>query len=197
MSNDDSSRQLLARFRDGESQAAREVFDRYVSRLLNLVRRRISAQLQRRVDAEDVVQSAMRSFFVRAANDDYVLQRAGDLWRLLAVITLSKLRRQVEVHTADKRAVAKEQHATGDADYLAAVADREPLPGEEAALLDELELVMQSGNSAEREALQLRLAGETIESIAESMGRSQRTVRRLLQTSREELERRLLATEDQ
>ena len=197
MSTDESSKMLLARFRDGDSQAAREVFDRYVSRLLSLVRRRISPQLQRRVDADDVVQSAMRSFFVRAANDDYVLQRAGDLWRLLAAIALSKLRRQVEVHTAAKRAVAKEQHATGSSDRLAVAADREPLPDEEATLLDELKQIMQASNSAQREALQLRLAGETIESIALSMGRSQRTVRRLLQASRQALERRLTASQNE
>ena len=69
------------------------------------------------------------------------------------------------------------------------------LPGEEAALLDELKQVMQASGPAEREALQLRLTGETVESIAQSMGRSQRTVRRLLQASRQELERRFTAAE--
>jgi RNA polymerase sigma-70 factor (ECF subfamily) len=196
MATENLSKQLLARFRDGDSQAAAEVFDRYVARLLSLARRRMSPRLQRRVDADDVVQSAMRSFFVRAANDDYVLQRAGDLWRLLAAITLSKLRRQVEVHTAAKRAVAKEAHSAGDdQDDLTAVAGHEPLPGEEAALMEELQRVMQLSSPAQREALQLRLTGETIESIAQSMGRSQRTVRRLLQNSRQELERRLATSE--
>lgn len=195
MTKDDSSRHLLARFRDGDSRAAAEVFDRYVERLLSLVRRRISPQLQQRVDAEDVLQSAMRSFFVRAVDDQYVLRRSGDLWRLLVAITLSKLRRQIEVHTASKRAVTKEQRAIGDDDALAIAADREPRPDEEAALLDELRQVMQSASPAEREALELRLAGETIENIAETMGRSQRTVRRLLQTSRQELESRLSVVE--
>jgi RNA polymerase sigma-70 factor (ECF subfamily) len=192
MASDNTSRQLLHRLRNADSRAAGEVLDRYCLRLIALVRRRISPQLGRRVDAEDVVQSALRSFFVRAEDDAYVLQRAGDLWRLLAAITLSKLRRQVEVHTAARRAVSKEQHAGGKMDDVAAFADREPLPGEETALIDELEHVMQSCGPAEREVLQLRLAGETIESIAASMGRSQRTVRRLLQSSREELERRLM-----
>ena len=118
-------------------------------------------------------------------------------WRLLAAIALSKLRRQVEVHTAAKRAVAKEQHATGSSDRLAVAADREPLPDEEATLLDELKQIMQASSSAQREALQLRLAGETIESIALSMGRSQRTVRRLLQASRQAFERRLTTAQDE
>ena len=75
--------------------------EQYQGRVFGLCYR----MLGQRVDAEDVVQSAMLSFFVRASSDAYVLDRAGDLWRLLTTITLNKLRRQVEVHTAAKRAV--------------------------------------------------------------------------------------------
>ncbi|HIF34061.1 MAG: sigma-70 family RNA polymerase sigma factor [Pirellulaceae bacterium] len=185
-------KKLLARFRAGESRAANEVVDRYVARLVGFVRQRISPNLQRRVDAEDVVQSAMLSFFVRASSDAYVLDRAGDLWRLLTTITLHKLRRQVEVHTAAKRAVRREEYGSVEASLLSAAVDREPLPGDAAALMDELQQVMQNCSPPERFVLQLRLAGETIETIAESTDRSQRTVRRLLQNCREQLERRLL-----
>lgn len=196
MSTSDTSRLLLDRYHAGESKAAAELFDRYASRLRGLVRRRMSAGLQHRVDPEDVVQSALRSFFVRAIPDEYVLQRAGDLWRLLAAITLSKLRRQVEVHTAAKRSVARETRLTDGLDDFASLADREPQPGEELALLEELEQVMQACSPAERHALQMRLAGETFEDIARSMGRSQRTVRRLLQASRNAVEQRLSTAQE-
>ncbi|MEQ8790592.1 MAG: ECF-type sigma factor [Pirellulaceae bacterium] len=196
MNDRESSKRLLELFRHGDSRAATQVFDRYVDRLMRLVRRRMSPGLQRRVDPDDVVQSAMRSFFVRAAAQDYVLERAGDLWRLLAAITLSKLRRQVEVHTAAKRSMARERSISGDANDIAAIADREPSPGEETVLLEEVQRVMEQCSLAEREALTQRLSGETIEDIAQRMGRSQRTVRRLLQASRETLERRLLTEED-
>jgi RNA polymerase sigma factor (sigma-70 family) len=192
----ETSRQLFERLRDGDSRAAADVFDRYCRRLIALVRVRMSPRLGQRVDPEDVVQSALRSFFVRAGNDEFVFQQSGDLWRLLAAITLSKLRRQVEVHTAEKRAVAKEQPG-GELKLMAVTADREPQPGDEAALLEELEQVLEKSSPLEREALERRLAGETIEEIAASMGRSQRTVRRLLQTCREALERRLAAVSDE
>ena len=39
----------------------------------------------------------------RRAGDNYVLERQGDLWRLLAAITINKLRGQVKFHTAKKR----------------------------------------------------------------------------------------------
>src|SRR5947208_2188580 len=100
---DAMSAELMARWRDGDQAAAEELFRRYAERLLGLVRTRLSARLARHVDPEDVVQSAYRSFFSGARAGRYVLQRSGDLWRLLVAITLHKLQQQVEHHTAEKR----------------------------------------------------------------------------------------------
>lgn len=49
-------------YQAGQSEAATAIFDRYVARLIALARSRIGAKLGRRVDAEDIVQSAYRSF---------------------------------------------------------------------------------------------------------------------------------------
>ena len=43
-----------------------------------------------------------------------MIARSGDLWRLLAAITINKLRKQVERHTADKRSPAHEQSFAGE-----------------------------------------------------------------------------------
>src|SRR5438552_55665 len=91
---------LVAQWRAGNEQAAAQLFHRYALRLITLAHGRLSAKLAARVDPEDVVQSAYRSFFVGARNGRYALERSGDLWRLLVAITLHKVRRQVEVHTA-------------------------------------------------------------------------------------------------
>lgn len=95
-----SSRELLLDYQAGVNEAADLIFHRYLERLLALARSRMSTKLHRRLDPDDVVQSAYRSFFVHAKNEEYVLQRAGDLWRLLASITLHKLYKQAERHTA-------------------------------------------------------------------------------------------------
>src|SRR5947209_1095765 len=84
------SADLMARWRDGDQQAAGELFRRYADRLRALARTRLSARLARHVDPEDVVQSAYRSFFSGARSDRYALRRSGDLWRLLVSITLHK-----------------------------------------------------------------------------------------------------------
>jgi RNA polymerase sigma-70 factor (ECF subfamily) len=49
---------LLARWQEGDSAAAELIFERYVRRLVGLAKTRLSSKMQRRVDAEDVVQSA-------------------------------------------------------------------------------------------------------------------------------------------
>jgi DNA-directed RNA polymerase specialized sigma24 family protein len=82
--NDDPSAELLARWRAGDERAEDELFARYTSRLIELARRRLSAKLGRRLDPEDVVQSAYRSFCASARADRYTLRGSGDLWRLLA-----------------------------------------------------------------------------------------------------------------
>jgi DNA-directed RNA polymerase specialized sigma24 family protein len=76
---DPTSHELFHRYCAGDSQAATEIFDRYVARLMELARRRISPKLGRRVDPDDVVQSAYRSFFVHARESRFALERAGDL----------------------------------------------------------------------------------------------------------------------
>ncbi len=58
---DDESIELLSRIRQGDEQAATDLFERYVERLIRLAQSRLSAKLQRRIDAEDVVQSVYRS----------------------------------------------------------------------------------------------------------------------------------------
>src|SRR5262249_40685711 len=88
---DDDSAALVKRWTEGDERAAAELVNRYTGRLLALARSHLSAKLAARLDPEDVVQSAYRSFFADARDDRFVLKRSGDLWRLLAAITLHKL----------------------------------------------------------------------------------------------------------
>src|SRR5437899_1020403 len=111
---DNESAELLARWREGDQQAAAVLVERFTDRLLALARSHLSEKLARRVDPEDVVQSAYRSFFTAARADRYELQRPGDLWQLLAAITPHKLRHQVARHTADKRALDCEESLSQD-----------------------------------------------------------------------------------
>jgi RNA polymerase sigma-70 factor (ECF subfamily) len=188
---DAPSAELMARWRDGDQEAAGELFRRYAGRLLALARRRLSAKLAPLVDPEDVVLSAFRSFFTGVRGDRYALRRSGDLWRLLVAITLHKLQHQVERQTAGKRDVGRQRRLAprGGADSaLGQVPAREATPAEAAALADTLEQVFRGLEPLQRRMVELRLQGCSLEEIAADVHRSERTVRRLLEQIKERLE---------
>src|SRR5437016_3224830 len=124
------SAELLARCRQHDPAAAEALFQRYVERLTRLARSRLSRKLAARVDAEDVVLSAFRSFFLLARGAEIVLRQSGDLWRLLVRITLRKVYRNARRHQADCRNVDREQPCDGETDtgLEAAALAREPTP---------------------------------------------------------------------
>jgi RNA polymerase sigma-70 factor (ECF subfamily) len=101
----DVSRNLVTRWQAGDEGAADELFQRYADRLIGLAQSRLSCKMRRRVDAEDVIQSACRSFFVGVREGRYNLEQGGDLWRLLVAITLNKIQDQVKRHKAGKRSI--------------------------------------------------------------------------------------------
>ncbi len=184
-----NSQQLLEMYQAGENDAATVLFDRYVARLIALARSRIGARLRRRIDPEDVIQSAYRSFFVHARVGEYQLQKTGDLWRLLAGITLHKLYGQIEKHTAGKRSIDRE--APPDT-ILATATVPEPSPSEVVAIIEELSLLIQDLPPEERLVLTASLQGQENAEISSTIGKSERTVRRLLANARNKLEQRLL-----
>lgn len=190
---------LLDRWRGGDEQAADELFEAYIDGLLAYVRRRMSPGLARRVDAEDVVQSVYRSFFTRARSGQFVIQRSGDLWRLLLGISFNKLQSQVEHHTAGKRSFRKEAGDVASdrrSDAVAVPIAQGPTPDELLAVSEELERLVVSLPERHRAILDLRLQGESIPDIAEQFGRSERSIRRVLNACRDELEGRFHSTRD-
>lgn len=185
---DEPSEQLLARYRAGDPTAAEEMFRRYVGRLTVFARARLAPRIAKRVDPEDVAMSAYRSFFVRAHNGHFSLRRSGDLWRLLVAITVNKLRHQVAAQQAEKRSIRREE----DAVWLSDQSTRHPPPEEAVAAADELEQIMADLPPIKRRILELRLLDHTFSEIANDIGRSERTVRRMLDEMYCVLHRRML-----
>jgi RNA polymerase sigma factor (sigma-70 family) len=186
-----TSAELLSRVRAGEEAAAEEIFERYLERLTALARTRLSPRLASRLDPEDVVLSAWRSFFVGARQDRFALRRSGDLWRLLVSITMHKLHHQVRRHSAEVRSTSREQSITPDAQEEFVFEDHEPTPDEAITLADVLESCLTELDSFGRGVLERRLQGEQLEAIAAETGRSERTIRRTLAQIRELLARGL------
>lgn len=185
--------QLLQQWRNGDERCAAILFDRYVERLVALARTKLSSRMQRRVAAEDVVQSAYRSFFVKAGDGRYTLESSGDLWRLMAAITISKVRGQVEFNSAKKRAVYDEASMNDRSGFGISPEQtaREPDPAEAIGVVEELEAVMSGLSPLHRQILELRLQHDSVEEIAVEVERSERTIRRVLKNIRGDLHQRL------
>src|SRR5215471_3491491 len=134
------SQELVAQWRAGNQDAARQLFDRYVERLVALARRRIRARLARRVAPEDVVQSVFRTVFGRLRDGQFHINEQDDLCKLLMRVTVHKALRQVEFHGAGKRNMTREAPQTEKSpEQMMQVLDREPRPEAVAAFVDELE----------------------------------------------------------
>jgi RNA polymerase sigma-70 factor (ECF subfamily) len=187
---DESSGDLMARWRQGDQQAAAALFARYVDRLVLLARSRMSSKVSRHLDPEDVVHSAYRTFFADAGKGRFELHRGGDLWRLLVTITLHKLQHQVEKLNTKKRAIEREQHFGSEDSLLAQhvqVLGREPSPLAALMLTDQLEELMRALDPPQRRMLELRLQGHDLEEIARACQKSEATVRRLLDRVKDRL----------
>lgn len=187
---DDWSGDLLARWRAGDQRAAAELFRRYADRLIALARSRLSGKLAARVDPEDVVQSAYRSFFTEARAGRYDLHQDGGLWQLLVMITLNKVRHQVERHTSKKRGVQREESAGGAADLAEVREAREPSPVAALVLAEQVEELMRPLDPLQRRMLEMRLQGYNLEEIAAAAPCSEATVRRLLDRVKRQLQSR-------
>jgi RNA polymerase sigma-70 factor (ECF subfamily) len=188
---DDASVKLIAQWRTGDERAADELFRRYANRLIAMARSRLSSKLSRRLDPEDVVQSAYRSFFAGAREGQFDIQRGGDVWKLLVAIVLHKLRNQAKHHMADKRSIVAEQPFGSEDSLLgmqAEVVAQAPTPLTALALVDELEHVMRDLEPEGRRILELRLQGHTQYEISTQTDRSVASVCRTLAWVKEQLE---------
>jgi RNA polymerase sigma-70 factor (ECF subfamily) len=98
-----SDRSLLRRYRGGNERAAAELYRRYAQRLHALARAQLSADLSRRVDVDDIVQSVFGSFFRGVSEALYDVPAGEELWKLLLVIALNKIRKKAAHHHAARR----------------------------------------------------------------------------------------------
>ena len=188
-----SFEELLRRLRAGDDTAAALVFERFARRLLGLARTRLGKAIRQKVDAEDVLQSVFKSFFHRHADGQYVVANWDSLWGILAVITLRKCGRQVRHFRAARRDIRREESppAAARKEQITQwqALTREPTPEEVAQFLELVEGLMRGLDNRERQMLVLHLQGYTAPEISAQVGRTERTVHRLLAMVRQRLER--------
>jgi RNA polymerase sigma-70 factor (ECF subfamily) len=171
--------------RGGSEDAATQLYLRYAQRLRALARTKFPADLARRVDVEDIVQSVFGSFFRGASRGDYDVPAGEELWKLFLVIALNKIRAKGAYHRAAKRDI----RLTAGSEGLAELAET-PAEQDEAAyavLQLTIDEALQHLPPQHKQMLVLRIEGHEVAEIAQQVGRSKRTVERVLQECRKKL----------
>jgi RNA polymerase sigma-70 factor (ECF subfamily) len=175
---------LVRRFRSGSQDAATDLYLRYAERLRALARGKVNPTLATRVDPDDIVQSVFRSFFQAALQGLYDVPAGEELWKILMVIALNKIRNQREFHLAAKRDARLT--LTGEV-FEEALEDKEPEKESDAFLRLVIAEALESLPPAHRHMVELRIHGFDVAQIAEKTGRSKRTTERILQEARTKL----------
>lgn len=179
--------ELLQELQNGNNRAATQLYKRYAQRLRALAEKKTGKDLAQRFDSEDVIQSVFRCFFERARSGLYKVPSGGDLWPLLLVIALQKVRSYGTYHRASCRDVRREQ-STEDALTLR-LPDQRVNPEQPQSLLKLIaEETLDQLPPFHRQVARLRLEGFDHQEIAHQTARSKRTIERVFQESREILQ---------
>ena len=178
---------LVALFRScsGEEikqDAARQFAERYMEKLVSLIERNISGRFQARFDAEDVAQSVMRSWFEGVKKRKIHPTSSSEIWPLISVMALNKVRNRIRFNQAGIRDVRK-------SDGGEEVFDGIPEPGPEDAIdfEDTLQTICTALDEQSREVLRLILEGYSVAEISDRLKVSTKTIKRRKDVIRDQI----------
>jgi DNA-directed RNA polymerase specialized sigma24 family protein len=193
-SNESSVSAWLGPLKEGDPQAAQELWNRYFQKLVRLARKKLEGAPKRMADEEDVALSAFNSFCEGAAQGKFPrLDDRDNLWRVMVVITARKASRFAERERRKKRGggnlVGESVFASGDQDIAAGmqqVVGGEPTPEFAAQFAEEHERLLSLLDEDLRQIAQWKLEGYTNEEVAQKASCGVRTVQRKLNRIRME-----------
>jgi DNA-directed RNA polymerase specialized sigma24 family protein len=187
-SEEGSITHCLGLLKRGDPQAAQAIWDRYFQRLVALARARLHSVHRRAADEEDVVLSALDSFFRRARRGQFPrLEDRDDLWQLLFVLTV---RKAINLAKHERR----RSRGSGQVGVLSelegpdieAVIGDVPTPELAAEVADECRRLLGAlGDSTLRQVAIWKMEGYTNAEIAHRLGCVEHTVGRKLRSIRE------------
>lgn len=123
---------LIDGLRRGDERAIAELFRRYYEALLRRTQRRISPQMQSKFGAEDILQSAFRTFWERARKGRFEISSSDNIMALLVCISQKKLLKKLEWWNAEKR------RGEVSIDELKEILDSNTMSPEEVAAFEEV-----------------------------------------------------------
>ncbi len=189
MSEAEDFRALIRRVRAGDAAASAELVQQFAPAVRLAVHVRLtSPSLRRLVDTEDICQSVLASFFLRAAAGQYELETPEQLLKLLTTMARRKLVNQAVKHQAACRDYRRLQGSTA---VGREVTDPRPNPAQIVAHRELLEEFRRRLTEVERQLADRRIAGHSWQEIATEMGGRANTLRMRLDRALERVVREL------
>jgi RNA polymerase sigma factor (sigma-70 family) len=176
-------RQFLARIRDGDEDAARQLLRRYEAKVRLVVRRQLPRLLRSRFDSHDFVQSVWGSFFRRVKTSPAELEGTDNLIGFLARAARNKVideYRRASSRKQDKR----REESMWDGSEPRELADGSDTPIEVAEASEAFSRLRDLVPEDRRAILDLKAEGLSTVDIAARLGLGERTVRRVIEDLR-------------
>lgn len=166
----------------------RQSFERFTRRLIGLARSHLDTRMRRKIDPEDVVQSAYKSFLLRYGDGALAEEGWDGLWGMLMVITLRKCAERVRYYRTQGRDLARESAPSPNDERWREAIDQEPTPEQAAVLAETVEALLGELEGDERSIVEMSLQGHSTQEISTQLGRAERSVRRIRERVRLQLE---------
>ena len=183
-----SFRRTLQQLRTGDREGAAEVVARFSERLKGMANRRLDPRVRTKVDPEDVAQAVFEDFFRRCAAGEFTLESWQSVGAVLTVMVVRRCAWEGRWYTAARRDVRREipeVHTPDSPDWMDSLAGPVESPDQDALLSEAFERVMDQLTDLDQEVVRLAMQGQTVADISAAVGRTPRSVYRVLQSVRE------------
>jgi len=176
-------RELLARIKNGDEEAARELLSRYESKVRLVVRRQLPRLLRSRFDSTDFLQSVWGSFFHRIQTESNDLNEEENLIAFLAWAARNKVIDEYRRAATQKQNIHREESIENRGERETTLASGDT-PSELAQAHETFDRLSRLLPEDRRVILELKAAGYSCGEIGDRLGLSERTVQRILEELR-------------
>jgi RNA polymerase sigma-70 factor (ECF subfamily) len=167
---------LLRRLREGDAEAAADVFRTYEPFLRMVVRRQLSAALRSKFDSADVVQSVWADLLRGFSAAGWIFPDAAHLRAFLVRATKNRFVDRLRKHLGE----LEQEQPLLDSDADGIPPSAEPDPSEVAQANDVWANLLANAPPTHAEILQLKLQGKSLAEIAAATRLHESSVRRIL-----------------
>jgi RNA polymerase sigma factor (sigma-70 family) len=178
----------------GDEAAVAALLARFEPEIRTMVRVRLPKILRNQLDSMDIVQAVWTSVFTGKPDDVARFADAGQFRGFLAGVARNKV---YEAHRRGTRTkkydLGREERLyvrKGERDVPRDVPASDPTPSEEVQADDRLDQIVRGRTPEEVQVVDLRRQGLTYDEVAERLGTSERSVRRVIESIRERMEAR-------